>query len=96
MIPKLPRFSLWLICYLALSLAADRSAPAATLESAIDSVSSKQLREYVEVLANDMFEGRETGSRGGTAAGNYLSQHSGACSWPAPARTKAIFKLSTA
>lgn len=47
---------------------------AATLETAIDAVSSKKLREYVEVLANDMFEGREAGSRGGTAAGNYLSQ----------------------
>lgn len=47
---------------------------AATLETAIDSVSGKQLREYVEVLANDMFEGRESGSRGGIAAGNYLSQ----------------------
>ena len=59
---------------LALGLGGHGSALAATLESAIDSVSSKQLKEYVEVLANDMFEGRKTGSRGGTAAGNYLSQ----------------------
>lgn len=60
--------------FVALSLAGDGLVSAATLERAIDGVSSKQLREYVEVLANDMFEGRATGSRGGMAAGNYLSQ----------------------
>jgi hypothetical protein len=68
------RFSIVLRCLFVLALLAHRPASAATLERAIDGVSSKQLREYVEVLANDMFEGREAGSRGGMAAGNYLSQ----------------------
>lgn len=70
----LPRIALIFSCVFSLMLAGSGGVQAATLESAINSVSSKQLREYVEVLANDMFEGREAGSRGGTAAGNYLSQ----------------------
>ncbi len=42
------------------------------LEAAIESIQSKQLQKHVDVLADDSFEGREAGSRGGRAAGTYL------------------------
>jgi hypothetical protein len=51
-------------------LAADSSTPA--IDDAIQSISADKLQRYVNVLADDPFEGRETGSRGGRAAGAYL------------------------
>src|SRR5437016_1579974 len=47
---------------------ADRDALAAALAS----ITKDELKGHVEVLADDTFEGREMGSRGGRAAGNYL------------------------
>ncbi|WP_425616493.1 M20/M25/M40 family metallo-hydrolase [Anatilimnocola sp. NA78] len=48
-------------------------AKAAALMAA-DSITNEELKELVDVLADDTFEGREAGSRGGQAAGNYLVQ----------------------
>ena len=55
-------------------LAADavESSAAKARAAALDSITIDELKEYVDVLANDTFEGREAGSRGGQAAGNYL------------------------
>ncbi len=51
-----------------LGSAADRVAVLA----AINSITKDELKGHVDILADDTFEGRETGSRGGRAAGNYL------------------------
>ncbi|HEX7447240.1 MAG TPA: M20/M25/M40 family metallo-hydrolase [Pirellulales bacterium] len=40
----------------------------------MSSISAADLRRHVEVLANDTFEGREAGSRGGHAAAHYLGR----------------------
>ena len=39
---------------------------------ALDSISATELADHVQVLADDSFEGREAGSRGGRAAAGYL------------------------
>lgn len=46
----------------------------AALAAALESITAAELRTHVEVLADDTFEGREGGSRGGRAAGNYLAK----------------------
>src|SRR5688500_19018190 len=48
--------------------AADRS----SLMTAASSITTSELTVHVDTLADDTFEGREAGSRGGRAAGNYL------------------------
>ncbi|HEX4147817.1 MAG TPA: M20/M25/M40 family metallo-hydrolase, partial [Pirellulales bacterium] len=40
-----------------------------------DSVTAEELRRHVEALANDTFEGREAGTRGGYAAAGYITQY---------------------
>ncbi|MBW3543172.1 MAG: M20/M25/M40 family metallo-hydrolase [Planctomycetes bacterium] len=42
------------------------------LAPAVESITERELREHVNVLASDTFEGREAGSRGGRAAAAYL------------------------
>ncbi len=42
--------------------------------TALNSVTAAELGHHVDVLADDSFEGREAGSRGGKAAGGYLVQ----------------------
>jgi hypothetical protein len=54
----------------AVAVAADRNVVAA----AAASITKDELRVFVDTLADDTFEGREVGSRGGRAAGNYLIQ----------------------
>lgn len=57
------------------SLAADSSRGenhAALLHQAVQSVSAAELQSHVDVLADDQFEGREAGTRGGAAAGVYI------------------------
>ncbi|MBC8351228.1 MAG: M20/M25/M40 family metallo-hydrolase [Planctomycetes bacterium] len=49
-----------------------RSAELATLHRAAASIKASDLQSHVNVLADDSFEGRESGSRGGRAAGMYL------------------------
>jgi hypothetical protein len=51
-----------------------RGAELATLHRAAASISASELQSHVNVLADDSFEGRESGSRGGRAAGMYLLQ----------------------
>ena len=48
--------------------AADRT----SLATAANSITTEELTTHVDTLADDTFEGREAGSRGGRAAGNYL------------------------
>lgn len=55
------------------SLAAPAAWAETTVATALESISTEQLRQHVEVLANDMLEGREAGSRGGRAAAGYLA-----------------------
>ena len=53
------------------------SASAATkhlLAAAMDSITSDELYQHVEVLADDVYEGRSAGSRGGHAAAQYIVQ----------------------
>src|SRR3954466_2041859 len=42
------------------------------LAIATASITKPELKTYVDTLADDTFEGRETGSRGGRAAANYV------------------------
>lgn len=45
-----------------------------TFHAALNSISAEEAGRYLEVLADDTFEGREAGTRGGRAAGGYLVQ----------------------
>jgi len=47
---------------------------AAAIETAVKSISVDKLQRFVNILADDPFEGRETGSRGGRAAGSFLEE----------------------
>src|SRR2546430_16634200 len=42
------------------------------LAAAAASITKEELKTHVDVLADDTMEGRETGSRGGRAAANYV------------------------
>jgi hypothetical protein len=44
------------------------------LSEALLSIQQEDLKEHIDVLADDSFEGREAGSRGGKAAGGYILQ----------------------
>ncbi len=58
----------WLSCPQPSVLAVERAA----LVAAVNSITSDEARSVVDMLADDSFEGREAGSRGGRAAGNFL------------------------
>jgi hypothetical protein len=58
------------ITAIAYAAAAERTALAAARES----IQADELKRHVEVLADDSFEGREAGSRGGRAASLYLAR----------------------
>lgn len=49
------------------------AAELAQLQAAAATITADELRHHVEVLADDTFEGRAAGSRGGYAAANYLA-----------------------
>jgi hypothetical protein len=58
-----------------LALLAAASTPvlfAGSLTSAVETIQTRALRHHCEVLASDTLEGRETGTRGGEAAGAYI------------------------
>jgi len=59
---------------LLLVLAARLVAPASELNAAFNSITTPEIKTHIEVLADDAFEGREAGSRGGRAAGAYLAK----------------------
>ena len=61
--------SLLLLLGCSLPLAA---AETKALNKALLSITAKHLQTHVEILADDTFEGREAGSRGGQAAAGYL------------------------
>jgi hypothetical protein len=67
-IPSLP-LSLLLCCHPALLLAENLS-----LAAALNSITRSELQRHVEVLADDTFEGREAGARGGQAASGYIAR----------------------
>ncbi len=50
------------------------SATAGELNAALNSINAEEIRSHIEVLADDSLEGRESGSRGGRAAGEYLME----------------------
>ncbi|PHR85935.1 MAG: hypothetical protein COA78_38575 [Blastopirellula sp.] len=43
-----------------------------SFSAALGTIQVDQVKQHVDILADDSFEGREAGSRGGRAAGNYL------------------------
>ena len=55
-----------------LTLARPVLGDARTLRSALESITTDELRQHTNVLASDTLEGREAGTRGGHAAGAYL------------------------
>src|SRR5262245_34123065 len=44
----------------------------ALLGAALNSITAEELHDHVAVLADDVYEGRAAGSRGGHAAGRYI------------------------
>src|SRR3954451_25097238 len=46
----------------------------ALYSAAVQSITAEELYHYVEVLADDVYEGRASGSRGGHAASQWLIQ----------------------
>jgi len=68
-----------MICRLLAVLLLVAGSPAAAaeyhlLKKAIDSITAEELRHHVYTLADDSFEGREAGKRGGRAASVYLEK----------------------
>jgi hypothetical protein len=67
---------MWIVAFLfILVLPPAALAEAATnmmLAAALDSITSDELYEHVSVLADDVYEGREAGTRGGHAAASYI------------------------
>jgi len=51
-----------------------RAASAAAVLSATNSITADDAQSFINTLADDSLEGRETGTRGGRAAGAYLGQ----------------------
>jgi hypothetical protein len=43
-------------------------------KNALDTIHASGIKMHIDVLADDSFEGREAGTRGGQAAGDYLAQ----------------------
>ena len=66
-VPALAVLASW--CAVAASAAEHNAAHAA-----LNTITSTELGHYVDVLASDAYEGREAGSRGGRAAGDYIVQ----------------------
>ena len=50
------------------------AADASAVIAAMNSITAEEAQSFINVLADDSLEGREAGSRGGRAAGNYLAQ----------------------
>lgn len=47
---------------------------AVELNAAFNAIDSPEIKDYIDVLADDRYEGREAGTRGGRAAGAYLAE----------------------
>jgi C-terminal processing protease CtpA/Prc len=61
----------WLLCLMVMPAVA---AETRSVARAMESITRTDLRTHVDVLADDTFEGREAGARGGHAAAGYLSK----------------------
>jgi hypothetical protein len=61
----------WICCLAVCALAAEKSA---AYRSALESITGADLTAYVQHLADVKMEGREAGTRGGRAAGDYLAE----------------------
>jgi hypothetical protein len=66
-------FFVVLLCQSAFSAAA-RAETNAMLTAAMNSITTEECYEHVEKLADDVYEGREAGSRGGRAAATYIER----------------------
>ena len=60
------------ILVLALGFAPLRASEIGSFRGGLSSITAEESGRHVDVLADDTFEGREAGSRGGLAAGGYL------------------------
>jgi len=72
-------FLLSFLAHLFLAAASTCSAEERTLSAAAGSITGAELKRHAEVLADDTFEGRESGSRGGRAAAGYIAQRLSDC-----------------
>ena len=57
----------WLLCLAQLTVAVE-------LTTAFHAINASDIKVHIDTLADDSFEGREAGTRGGQAAGHYLAQ----------------------
>jgi hypothetical protein len=62
----------WIALGLVLACAPLAAAEKATLANAAATIKSAEAKKHVDTLADDQFEGREAGSRGGKAAAGYV------------------------
>jgi hypothetical protein len=69
----LPWYVVGLLC-LAHVLGHSGLADEASIRKALESITQGDLKRHIETLADDTFEGREAGSRGGRAAGVYIGK----------------------
>jgi len=68
-----PRFALiWLVLLIAPLRVPIVAAERAEILAALNSITKEEAQQTIDTLADDSFEGREAGSRGGRAAGNLL------------------------
>ena len=64
----LPRVAIWSLCPLVALVASAVHGEHLSSRQAMASITSTEMRTLVELLADDTFEGRAAGSRGGRAA----------------------------
>jgi len=64
----------WLLVAGVTASAAAEHAEVLRRRAAYESIVARDLKRHIYVLADDTYEGREAGSRGGYAAGNYLTR----------------------
>ena len=69
------RRAFWSLCLLgSLSIALATGSAAAEVATVLHAIRAEDIKVHIDVLADDAFEGREAGSRGGRAAGGYLAE----------------------
>jgi len=66
------RFQIAIVLWLTAVVVPVRAETNAMLAAAMDSITAAECYEHVEALADDVYEGREAGSRGGHAAATYI------------------------
>lgn len=74
----LRRWTLVLAAWSVAGLGVAASERSASYRAALESISAGQLQQYVDYLAADALEGREAGTRGGRAAGDFLAAQAAA------------------